>query len=464
MRTGDGAVSPADRFQRATAYEAAGRLAEAEAEIDAVLCEAREYADAVHLKGVVAFKRGRPEEGAALIEEAVALDRPKPIYYRNLCEVYRVLGRYDEALEAGCTALAANPFDAESHRNLSVLYYARGQPEEAITAAEHALALDPSLPGAHFGLAEALLLRGRFSRGWEEYEWRFKLRGVPSLMPRTDLPQWDGGMLPNDRLLLVADQGFGDGIQFARYIPWAAARCRELVVACSRELQPILRQLPGIKLLFDRWEEAPRAAAYSPLSGLPRLHGTRLDTIPAGIPYLSADPARVAVWAARLAGLTARHHRRIGLVWAGRPTHNNDRNRSTTLDSLAPLGELEEVSFVSLQKGAARAQIGGYFGKAPLVNLASEIADFADTMAVLAALDLIVTVDTAVAHLAGAMGRPVWIMLPFAPDWRWLQDRVDSPWYPTARLFRQSAPRRWDSVVMPIVEALRRFGTTGKIP
>jgi hypothetical protein len=180
-----------------------------------------------------------------------------------------------------------------------------------------------------------------------------------------------------------------------------------------------------------------------------------LQTIPAPIPYLRADPQKVAAWADRLSGLVPAGYRRVGIAWAGRPTHVNDRNRSATLATFAPLSRLPRLVLISLQKGPAQAQIGAYWGRAPLVNLGPEVADFGDTMAILEALDLVVTVDTAVAHLAGAMGRPVWLMLPFAPDWRWLLQRADSPWYPTAQLFRQPAPRQWDPVV---VEITRRLG------
>jgi hypothetical protein len=220
-------------------------------------------------------------------------------------------------------------------------------------------------------------------------------------------------------------------------------------------------QQPGIGLVFDRWEDKPDFAAYCPLSGLPRLAGTLLDTIPAVIPYLRADAGKAAVWAERLQILLPKGWRRIGIVWAGRPNHPNDDTRSIPLAALAPLAEIPGTAFVSLQKGPGQAQIGTYWGRAPLINLGPEITDFGDTMAILDSLDLVVTVDTAIAHLAGAMGKPVWIMLPFAPDWRWLLDRDDSPWYPTARLFRQPAPRRWAPVVASIADEIASTAYVG---
>ena len=316
--------------------------------------------------------------------------------------------------------------------------------------------MDPEFAGAHLGIAEASLLRGDFQRGWEEYEWRFRVRNAPQLMAPANRPQWDGIPLVDARLLLVADQGYGDVIQFARYIPWAADRCSDIAVACSPEIRAVIAQQPGVSIICNQWQDAPEFAAFCPLSGLPRLAGTTLRTIPGPIPYLRADLETAAMWAGRLSGLMPPRYHRVGIVWAGPPTHVNDRNRSksTTLATFAALGELSGLTLISLQKGPAQAQIGTYWGRAPLVNLGPELRDFGDTMAVLDSLDLVVTVDTAVAHLAGAMGKPVWLVLPFAPDWRWQLDRADCPWYPTARLFRQAVPHQWDAVIAEITYQL----------
>jgi len=273
-------------------------------------------------------------------------------------------------------------------------------------------------------------------------------------MPPTDRPQWDGTPLSDRALLLIADQGFGDVIQFARYIPWAAQRCPDIVLACSAEVRDLLRQIAPAARQFIQWQDAPDYAAFCALSGLPRLAGTRVDNMPAPVPYLRADPERTARWAERLDGLVPRGFRRVGVIWAGRPSHNNDRNRSALLADFLPLANVSGVALLALQKGPRTDQAGAYYGRAPLINIGAEIDDYADTMAILDNLDLLVTVDTSVAHLAGAMGRPVWIMLPRAPDWRWLLDRDDTPWYPTARLFRQKNARRWDDVVHAIAAEL----------
>jgi Tfp pilus assembly protein PilF len=458
---GPAAPAPSDRFLRmlaqATEHEQAGRLDAAEALLRQILAEQAGRPGALTLMGVVAFRKGRLAEAADWVEQAIALAPTLAVGHSNLCEMYRALGRLDEALAAGLRAAALEPANPRSHHNLTVLHYHRLELEESIAAAERAIAIEPDHPGAHFGIAQASLLQGDFARGWEEYEWRFRVAGVPPPMPATDRPQWDGKPLERgQRLLLVADQGFGDVIQFARYIPWAAARCPEIALACRKELQPLFARQPGLQM-FDRWEEQPDFAAYSTLSGLPRLAATRLATIPADIPYLHAEPDKIARWAARLKTLLPAGHRPIGIAWAGRPTHGNDRNRSAALADLAPLADLPGVALLSLQKGPGQQQAGGYWGQAPLVNLGPELRDYGDTMAVIEALDLLVTVDTSVAHLAGAMGKPVWIALPYAPDWRWLLGREDSPWYPSARLFRQSAARDWQPVMASIAREASGF-------
>jgi Tfp pilus assembly protein PilF len=459
--------SPEEEFARLLAlageHEAAGRLDEAEALLNRLLAENSDRPRALHLYGIVLFRKGRPDEAVRHVERAIALMPNAALFHRNLCEMYRKQRRFDAALLAGLRAAELDPSDIHAHHNLGVLHYHRLEPGDAIKCAETALKLSPDMPGAHFGIAEASLLTGDFARGWDEYEWRFKLGNAAPLMPPTDRPQWDGAPLqPGQTLLLIADQGYGDVIQFSRYIPWAKERCATLAVACSRELHSVIGQFAGVSKIFDHWDGKPDFAAWLPLSGLPRLAGTRLDTIPAPIPYLHADPAKVEEWAARLSALSPHGYRRVGIVWAGRPTHTNDDNRSTGLAMFAPLAQLPQTTLVSLQKGATQAQIGAYWGRAPLINLGPEIHDYGDTMAILESLELVVTVDTSVGHLAGAMGKTVWIMLPYAPDWRWLLDRNDSPWYPTARLFRQSASRDWHPVTASIAEELSGLNPTAR--
>lgn len=448
-------------FTIAAEYERGGRLEQADRLLERMLETSPRQADTLHLSGIVSFRLGRHEKALLQMQQAIEYGVDTPLYLRNICEVYRSLGRLDEALATAKQAVELSPSDPLCLHNISIIHYERLEIEESIACAERALMMNPGLAGAHFELAEALLLKGDWARGWDEYEWRFRISGAAPLMPPTDRPQWDGISFSDATLLLIADQGFGDVIQFGRYIPWAAERCPDIVVACPSEMEPVLRQLhPGLRM-FQNWQLCPPYRAYAALSGLPRLHGTRVDNVPAPGYYLRGDLARTASWRDRLDSLSPRSYRRVGIVWAGRPTHNNDHRRSTTLASFAPIAALPRVALVSLQKGPSSNQAGRYFGRAPLINVGAEIQDYDDTMALLACLDVVVTVDTSVGHLAAAMGRPAWIMLATAPDWRWLLEREDSPWYPSVRLFRQTQARRWADVMQRVADALRaRFAAS----
>ncbi|HSC60132.1 MAG TPA: tetratricopeptide repeat-containing glycosyltransferase family protein [Rhizomicrobium sp.] len=439
----------------AVAFEKAGRLEDAEALLAKIIEAKPNYHPVIHQAAILSWKRKRPKESLQRFARALELSPQEPMYHRNICEVLRSQGRLDEALAHGVRAVELSPQDAGSHYNVGVIRYDRLEIEEGIAAIRRALELDPASASAHFELAEALLLTGQFKEGWEEYEWRFDLPSAPPLLPPNDKVLWDGKPMPNGTLMLIGDQGFGDTIQFCRYIPMAAERCPRILMAASKEMQPIVMQQKGITEYYDRWEQMPAFDAYCSLSGLPKLFGTDLNNIPAPVPYVKADPAKAEHWRKKLDALTPPGYRRMGLVWAGRPTHGNDFNRSTSLRQLAPLMAQPNIAFVSLQKGDGQNQIGSYFGTAPLINFGAEIEDFTDTMGILDNLDRLVTVDTGVAHLAGAMGRPVSILVPFAPDWRWLLSRSDTPWYPTIALHRQDRPGDWDSAIAKAIALIR---------
>ncbi len=438
----------------ANEYERGGRLDDSKRLLDHILAVSPNQGDALHLSGIVAFRQGDIAKSLELMERSLTYGIDTPLYLRNIYEVYRAMGRLDDAISTARRATALAPADPLCLHNQAIIRYHRLELGEALDCANRALRIDPSLPGAHFVRAEALLLRGEWAEGWEEYEWRFRIAGAAPLMPAAKKPQWDGKPLSEGTLLLIADQGFGDVIQFARYIPWAAQRCPNIAIACSAEVQKLLRQIAPNAKQFVRWDNAPDYTAFCALSGLPRLAGTRTDHVPAPVPYLRADSERVVQWAERMKGLVPNGFRRIGVIWAGRPTHNNDRNRSALLSDFMPLANVAGVALLALQKGPKTGQAGAWYGRAPLINIGAEIEDYDDTMAILENLDLLVTVDTSVAHLAGAMGRPVWIMLPRAPDWRWLLDRSDTPWYPTVRLFRQQTVRQWGDVARAIAAEL----------
>jgi Tfp pilus assembly protein PilF len=435
-----------------------GRLPEADKLLDHIIASIPDSPLALHQKGVVLFRTGHHQDAAEMVEHAIKLAPGAVNFRRSLCPIYERLGRYDEAVRIGRESLEADGDDLQTLHNLAVVHYRRLELDESIACARRALTLDPGAAGPHFQLAEALLLRGDFEQGWEEYEWRFRIPGAPPLMPPTDRPQWDGSPMREGKLLLIADQGFGDSIQFSRYLPNVLERCPHVAVVADPLLHPIIRQVNRDVDLVDRWEACPQFAVFSALSSLPRIFGTRLENIPRALAYLHAEPLRTATWRARLDDLIPTGFRRIGVAWAGRPTHNNDLNRSMRLGDFAPLAALDRVALISLQKGDGQRAIADYYGRAPLFNLGVEVTDFLDTMSLIDLVDVVVTVDTAIAHLAAAMGKSAFVLLPFAPDWRWLLERADSPWYPSARLFRQRTVGDWSSVMHDVAQAISELG------
>jgi hypothetical protein len=443
-------------LQLASGFEAAGRYDEAQSLVALVLGAFPRQPGALHLAGVLAFRRGEREEAVRLIEQSVALGFDEGPAHRNLASIYRGVVRLDEALAAARRAAALAPTDPLCLQELAAVHAKRLEWADALAWSAEALAYDPALAPAHFTRAEALLSTGAFAEGWEEYEWRFKLPAAAGMLPATDRPQWDGQPFDDDLLLLVADQGAGDVIQFARYLPWVAERCPRFVVAAPKAMTAILGRFVPQDRLYHSFDACPPYRAFCPLSGLPRLHGTRLDTIPPPLPGFEPAPGLLAQWQVRLDRLVPRGYRRLGIVWAGSEGHGNDFNRSASLKAFAPLGDLPGVALLAIQIGPRVSQAGQYFGRAPLINLGGEIHDFEDTIALLRSIDLLVTVDTSCGHLAGSLGVPTFVLLPHCPDWRWLLDRSDSPWYPSVRLFRQPGAGDWKTVVAEARAAVAR--------
>jgi hypothetical protein len=412
-----------------------------------------ECAAAYAVWGAIEAHRGALTQAATLLERAIRIDPGQAAWHGNLSGIYRVLYRMDEALATAREAVRLAPGQARNFVNLAKVLVDRGERDEAVGSFMNALVRETSNPEAHLGIGQILLAEGDFRAGWIEYAWRNELDQAKGLMPRMVTPVWNGMRLPRDRVLLVGDQGFGDSIQFARYIPLVAERCGEVVIGCSPELAPLLRTIPGAGSVHTRWDAIPRHITHSLLSSLPGILGTEPDTIPCDVPYLAADPALRAAWAERLAPLRAGGKRLVGIVWAGRPTHPNDGRRSLTLDQLAPLAEVPGVQLVSLQKPVPPRD-AERFAALGLTDWTAELTDFSQTLAMLAELDLVISIDSAVAHLAGASNRPVWVAMPTPADWRWMHDRTDSPWYPSMRMFRQSRPGSWDQVLTDIAAAL----------
>jgi Flp pilus assembly protein TadD len=418
------------------------------------------YAEAYCNLGIALRDQGQLDAAIAAYRQGIALLPNLPEVHNNLANALGEKGQLDEAVAVYRQALVMRPNFPEAHYGLGNALWENGRVEEAIAAYRQALVQKPDFPDAHVNIALALLARGDFLSGWEEYEWRLKGKDAPSLLRNFTQPRWDGGLLDGRTLLLHAEQGFGDAIQFIRYLPWVIQRGGNIIIECQPELQRLFQRMVLDLPVIAKGRPLPAFEIHCPLSSLPRAFSTDLSNIPGTVPYLHADDNAVTIWQERLARVG--DSLQVGLVWAGNPIHKNDRRRSLKLASLAPLAEVPGVRFISLQKCAAAAEARTAPEGMELIDVGDQLEDFADTAALLANLDLVITVDTAVAHLSGAMGKPVWTLVPFAPDFRWLLNRSDSPWYPTMRLFRQLRPGDWDSVIQKLAIELNRKKDSGE--
>jgi Flp pilus assembly protein TadD len=436
-----------------------GRPAEAEVSYREALRLRPDYYHARNNLGALLHALGQSAEAEANFRKALRLRPDYPEVHHHLGIVLQALGRLAEA-EASCReALRLRPNYPEAHANLGNALYALGQPAEAETSYREALRLKPDLPDVRYHIGHALLLAGRFEEGWEEYEWRWKSKQLSWSARNFQVPRWNGEEIRDRTILLHAEQGLGDTLQFCRYVPLVASN-GGVILEVQAPLVRLLSRLPGVTKIVARGDSLPPFDLHCPLLSLPLAFGTALDTIPAATPYLSAAPALTAYWQERLASLGGF---RIGLVWAGSQRSNQsagaalDRRRSIALDTMAPLSEVSDVSLISLQKEAPAAQTSGPPRGITLHDFTAELHDFEDTAALVANLDLVISVDTSVAHLAGALNKPVWLLNRFDTCWRWLLDRDDSPWYPTLRQFRQPSPGDWNSVMCAVRDALQRL-------
>ncbi len=444
---------------RAQAAAQAKRLNEASGICADVLATVAEHPAALALQGIVSAMAGDAEKGVLLLRRAIQLRPGNATWYAHLSSLCRTTYRMEEALTAGQESIRLDPNNPEHLVNLSLIFIDVDDRERAMACLLRALGLKHDHADGHLAMAQHLLSQGDFDPGWMEYEWRNQTEAGKATMPSMTSAAWNGMRIPTGRLLLVGDQGYGDTIQFARYIPMAAERCQEVIVGCSAEMAPLLATIPGVSQYCHRWTDVPGHAAHCRLSSLPYLFRTQPDTIPQQFPYLKVDPARVAHWRERLNAMLPPGLKRVGLAWTGRPTHPNDRRRSMALAQLAPLAGAGPVAFVSLQKPMPARDLPAMSMFPGMVNLADDLTDFGETAAAMENLDLVITVDTSMGHLAGALGKPVWILIPKAADWRWMLDREDSPWYPTARLFRQPKPGVWDEPLGRLRTALSQAFT-----
>jgi Tfp pilus assembly protein PilF len=468
----------------------AGRPAEAETLLRRSIGAGGNDFAALGVLGLMAVEREDFDAAEGWLRAALAINPDEPTTLNNLGETLRRSDRVDAAIPCYHQAFARAPNYAEAYDNLGCALTMAGRPadalayhrraialkrdfvtahdrlhvalthlnrhEEALTELRHATSWDNDLAKLRLNEAYALLTLGRYAPGWKAYEarWDTLVDGAPMARRHAEHPRWGGrGRLAGRTLLLHAEQGFGDTLQFCRYAPLLARRGARVIVEVQPSLVPLLRSLDGVPEVAPMGAELPAFDLQCPLLSLPLACGTTLATIPAEVPYLAPPPERVSLWRRRL-GRPTRARRRIGLAWSGNPLVSTDRLRPIPLGRLQSILDRRDCDLHVVQtqiRPADRAVLDGW---PRLIDHSADLADFADTAALLSLLDLVISVDTAVAHLAGALARPTWLLLPFSADWRWLAQRADSPWYPTLRLFRQPAPGDWDGVLAAVTRTL----------
>lgn len=375
----------------------------------------------------------------------------------GLAEALRRGGKLDESVEAARRGVAVVPNHADALHALGWGLIRQGRPGEGLAFIDQAIRIRPSAAKLRWHRAWGRLLMGDYERGWADYEARWE---DPELQQRSRRPflqpQWHGENVDGKTILIHAEQGLGDTIQFVRYAPLLAERGAKVIAETKPELAALLRRsMPAIEVI-EAGQPLPPFNFHVPMLSLPLAFGTTLQTIPHNVPYLSADDGAISAWRQKLAHLLGL---KVGLAWAGRPTHRNDRNRSVRLDRLAPLAQIPGVSFVSLQLGEASQQIKSFPAEMNLFDASPGMTDFDFTAGLVSALDLVIAVDTAIVHLCGALGRPVWALIQYDPDFRWMLGREDTPWYPTVRLFRQPKFGDWDAVARRVAEDLGHVGS-----
>jgi len=476
-------VSVQDALRLAQRHRDAGRFRDAESIYREILAQRPDHAESHHQLGLLAYQEGQHEAAIESLSRAVELKPEAWNFHTNLGAAFAALDRADEAITAYLRALALRPDRAETYNNLGIVYREQDRLDLALAALDRAIALEPEraefhtnrgaaleklglfeaavwshrraielnpkFAEAHFNLATSLLIKGEVAEGWDEYEWRWRCQGFQTRPSPYLQPMWDGSDPAGCTILLSSEQGMGDTIQFARYASLVSDRGARVVLGCPAPLQSLLGTVRGVEEVVTDGAKLPPFDLQLSLMSLPRVFATTLDAAPAAVPYVAADPEETARWREMLAPET---ELKVGLVWAGHPQNRNDRRRSIPLRLFAPLGAVPGVSVHSLQGGEAARQAD----RAPIVlaDHEAERLDFRGLAALVENLDLVITVDTAAAHLAGALGKPVWTLLPFAPDWRWLVGRDVSPWYPTMRLFRQPIAGDWAPVIARVADEL----------
>ena len=412
-------------YNLASALKSGGRPEEAADSYKRSLELKPDYAEAYNNLAIILREQGQIEQATENYRQAIRLEPDCVQFHSNLASILQHQGRLAEAIVHCEHAVRLDPECAEGYYNLASALRDHGRCGEAIENNKHAIRLRPDFAEAHWNLSHDLLLNGDFAEGWEEYDWwRCDLKDF-NYPHQYDIPRWDGESFVGKRLFVHWEQGFGDNLQFVRYLPLVKARGGTLIFESPKSMFGLFREFPGIDELVEvSSDHRPDTQfdLYAPLLDMPRIFGSTLDAIPADVPYIFADSDRVDYWRQKLAGPAFK----VGIVWSGNPRHGNDHRRSCALEYFSPLAQIDAVRLYGLQKGKAGAQTRQVSPEMAVTNLGEDFKDFADTAAAIENMDLVVSVDTAVTHLAGALGKRVWTILPFAPDWRWMLGRADS--------------------------------------
>jgi Flp pilus assembly protein TadD len=488
-----------------------GQLKLAEESSRRILLTDANQPEALHLLGIIYHKAGKSNFAVELITKAIAINSHIPEYHYNLGIIYSTLGKTDDAIHSYKTCLHLKPDYADALNNLGLILYEQNryseaiilfqqsictkpdltntwynlgmalqalrQPEEAIAAYNQVLKIIPDSAETRFNRSISLLLTGNFEEGWDQYEWRFGAsEKKKDAAAEKSLRRWNGEGLNQKRILVIDEQGIGDTLQFIRYLPMLKERGGRVLFETSKPLESLLETFTGIDELVEPSSGGISEIEFDffvPLMSLPCLFKTKPETIPRSVPYIHPSPEKIKHWQDRInkhtfnvgivwagnptsqyEGAEMMGFEHLNLVWAGKPSSKIADGRSDSLECFAPIAMIESVQLYGLQKGQAAEQAEELSNVINVINFGDEFEDFSDTAGVIENLDLIISVDTSVAHLAGAMGKPVWVLIPYSPDWRWMLEREDSPWYPTMRLFRQQRKGNWGHVFERVANEL----------
>jgi tetratricopeptide (TPR) repeat protein len=446
--------SPQQNFDEAMRLHEAGRLAEAAKLYEEVVRAEPRHAHAWHQMGCIAIRNSKMDAAAECFIRSIQSSGGMATSHNNLGECFRARGELDKALASFKQAARLDPDYVAPRVNTCFTLLAQGHRAEAVRVAEEAMAMARRSAEEHCVAASLRLLLGDLPEGWDEHERRLELPGRVRAKPAGS--KWDGRPLAGQSILLYAEQGLGDTLQFVRYVPLVEKRGGLAVLAVHKRAIPLLRE-SGFSQVIPNEDPLPSCDFHCALLSLGWAFGSTLESIPAQVPYLRANPELVARWKQRMGQIGGF---RVGINWQGNPVYTFDQSRSIPLAQFAPLARVDGVRLVSLQKEQGLEQLAEQAEQFELVDLGEDLdvsaGPFMDTAAVIQALDLVITSDTSIAHLAGALGVPTWVVLPILPDWRWLLDREDSPWYPTMRLFRQSRFGDWNEVFDRVAAELAR--------